>query len=304
MVGRGHVAQVGHQQVGPAVAVEVHERGVAGRSHVGDHRQAALGGGRRAAHREPVRHVGGHDLQRAVAVEVEEPHVGDRRVRISSREPQHAAREARRVLPDRRPGHRRRQRDGRAGLVVALDGFHVEVGGDRGAGAGRGADAGHHEPRHLVDLRRPGRARQDVRRRQRMAAGAGLRHDLLLGCRCGRGWSGRRRGSVGDRRDGGQRRGHGHHGGGPRAVSSHRKPTLPARLGARQGWAVTGSTVTPSAIAAGRSGQPPDASGRTAMSSRTSQSRSTRSHVWNRTDVEEGGCVEIAAYGVPPGTEW
>jgi len=40
------------------------------------------------------------------------------------------------------------------------------------------------------------------------------------------------------------------------------------------------------------------------MSSRTSQSRSTRSHVWNRTDVEEGGCVEIAAYGVPPGTEW
>ena len=174
----GHeVADVRHEEVGAAVAVEVHGRGAHRVRHLRDLAQLAGVAARVADEDEPVAHVAGHDLGPAVAVEVGEAHAGDdrhrRRAGRAHRPPLEALSRGLRW----RPRLRRRQGLGRARLEVAHERLEVAL-RQRARPPLGDADAAEAEAPHVLQPLPPLRARQVGGRGRHVADRALAAHGL------------------------------------------------------------------------------------------------------------------------------
>ena len=176
VVGRQVLAEVGHDQVLLPVLVEVDHLRVGGVREDRDLLEPGLPLPGVAEEHGPAPHVAGHDLELAVAVEVEEADVRDDGQRG-------VARRAQRVLDEAQPAvvvgpqGRQRQHHGRVRLEVADDLVEVLL-PQEALLARRHARAGHAPLGHLLDAEAPHAARHVLGRRLHVALRALLLDDL------------------------------------------------------------------------------------------------------------------------------
>ena len=167
-ISRQELAEIGNQQIAQAISVEIDGLRVCGMRHFRNHRELAAGVSRVAAQHQTMPHVRRDDLQRAVAVEIEQADVGNRR-RAFEVERRHDALHELRPLGVRfRPGSGKRKPYRRTRHVERQRALHILRKDDLArqcSACGERFRLPFAEQRHPRDGIGPGTAGQDVRRR-------------------------------------------------------------------------------------------------------------------------------------------
>jgi hypothetical protein len=164
----GNASQVGHEEGGASVAVEVDPRAVAGVPCAAERIEALVAPF--ARHDSGV-HVRGHDAETSALADREEGHIGGQDLRGHALRPEGMLREAVPSLVDGGPRLRRSQRRWGPGLVVADHPFGG-VADVRGRPVQGRPHPLHREPLHLVDHGAPRLTREAVGGREGVAGAA------------------------------------------------------------------------------------------------------------------------------------
>ena len=169
VIARQELAEVGHEQVLDAVAIEIDDLAARRIRQLCDRREARGRIVRTAKKHHAVSHVAHDQLQPGIAVEIDQLHVRHHRRRRGLRRRQTSSHEDRRAILGR-PCRRWRERRRSVGFIPRQCRGDVGAEGRR-TGVGLLLRAVLY-PLHANDFVAPGRLRQDVGRRQPMAGTA------------------------------------------------------------------------------------------------------------------------------------